>query len=718
MGRTGSVAGLRFANNNKQGTIMKRITLCALIGASGIAVAAPPFNERPEFIQGPVHTAWYDGVTNDLLTAGLGASGLQSTIAPAFDDALNPTPAELRRLAIYNNYRALVDTVPGGGYGVFFGPQVGANGEGLIAGHEYLAYMTVSGSEVPVTVMAQVPDSFDPRRPCLVTAPSSGSRGIYGAIGTAGEWGLKKGCAVVYTDKGTGTGAHNLASNTAQRIDGTLTGADEPVQFRSDLSGGERQQFNSAWPDRFAWKHAHSGVNPEADWGRHVLQSIEFGFYVLNERYGRALGNGETLMTIHPANTVVIASSVSNGGGASVRAAELDDQGLIDGVAVSEPNVNPAVDRSFTIRQGDGPVIREHSRSLLDYTTALAVYQGCANQAPSVRDTAPLNAVFNPPAIGANICSALANRGLVTGATTEDRAADALRILNEEFGIQPEQNLLAPIHFGLSVAQSIAVTYANAYGRAGVEDRLCDLSLAATDVFGAVTSLSPASEAALFATSNGIPPTGGVNLVFDGAAGRPTLLAASASPGSSQLDHGIEALLCLRGLTAGEDPATGLPLEGDSADWSARIAEGIAAIRADGDLQGKPTVFVTGRADAILPINHTSRPYLGLNRRVEGEQSKLRYYEILNAHHLDVLNGIPGFADRYVPLHHYYFQALDLVWNHLMDQQPLPPSQVVRTVPRGSIATPLSAANLPPILPEPAPADRIQFMGDQLWIPE
>jgi len=301
------------------------------------------------------------------------------------------------------------------------------------------------------------------------------------------------------------------------------------IPCRTELSDQARDDFNADWPDRFAWKHAHSGVNPEADWGRHVLQSIEFGFYVLNERYGRALGNGETLATIRPRSTLVIASSVSNGGGASVRAAELDDRGLIDGIAVSEPNLNPVVDRSFTIRQGDGPVISDHSRSLLDYTTALAVYQGCANQAPGIRDQAPLNSLFNPPAVGENICQSLASKGLVTGVTVEEQATDALRILNEELGIQPEQNLLAPVHFGLSVAQSIAMTYANAYGRAGVEDRLCGISLAATDAFGAVTHLPPTDEAALFATSNGIPPTGGVNLVNDGAVGQPTLLAASIS---------------------------------------------------------------------------------------------------------------------------------------------------------------------------------------------
>ena len=714
-----------MSNKNNREQPMKTLFQYTLIGAVALTGTAcndssskKPFNQLPGFIQGEVHSTQYDGVTDDLLTGGLGASGLASATAPAFDDPLNPTPEELRTLAIYNNYRALVDTVPGGGYGEFFGPQVDSSGEGLIAGNEYLAYMTVNGSDVPVTVMVQVPASFDPEQACMVKAPSSGSRGIYGAIGTAGEWGLKKGCAVVYTDKGTGTGSHNLATNSAQRIDGTLTQADEPVQFRADLDAQARADFDAAWPDRFAYKHAHSKANPEADWGRHVLQSIEFGFYVLNEEFGQETGNGRKVIKVKPKDTLVIASSVSNGGGASVRAAELDDKGLIDGVAVSEPNVNPQVDTSFTIRQGSGPELAEHSRSLLDYTTALAVYQGCANIAPEVRDVAPLNATFNNFTIAENICNSLANKGLVTGATTDDRASDALRILEEEVGIQPEQNLLAPVHFGLAVAQSISTTYANAYGQAGVEDRLCDISLAATGAGGAVTPITAAQEAALFSASNGIPPSAGVNLVYDGAEGQPTNLGASASPSTSQQDYGLDALLCLRSLALGTDAVTGSPLSGDAAEWSERIADGVEQIRASGNLRGKPAVFVTGRADAILPINHTSRPYFGLNQRVEGSNSKLRYYEILNAHHLDVLNGFPGIADRYVPLHHYFFQALDLVWANLADKQALPPSQVVRTVPRGNMATPLSEANLTPINPSPDAGDRIVFADDQVQIPD
>ncbi|MFL6806129.1 MAG: 3-hydroxybutyrate oligomer hydrolase family protein, partial [Xanthobacteraceae bacterium] len=151
-----------------------------------------------------LHTR-YDGVTNDLLTAGLGKSGLGSAVPPGFVDPLHPTAEELRRLAIYNNYRALIDPTPGGGYGTLYGPNITANGtvtagEGLIAGDEYITFDKQGDGRTRVTMMVQVPDTYDPSNGCIVTAPSSGSRGVYGAIATAGEWGLKRGCAVAYTD--------------------------------------------------------------------------------------------------------------------------------------------------------------------------------------------------------------------------------------------------------------------------------------------------------------------------------------------------------------------------------------------------------------------------------------------------------------------------------------------------------------------------------------
>ena len=73
--------------------------------------------------------------------------------------------------------------------------------------------------------MVQIPASFNAGGACIVTATSSGSRGVYGAIGSAGEWGLKRGCVVAYTDKGTGTGVHDLATDTVNLQNGVRTGA-------------------------------------------------------------------------------------------------------------------------------------------------------------------------------------------------------------------------------------------------------------------------------------------------------------------------------------------------------------------------------------------------------------------------------------------------------------------------------------------------------------
>ena len=47
----------------------------------------------------------------------IGRTGLGAAAAPAYADALNPTAAELRRNALYANYRAILDFSANGGYG-------------------------------------------------------------------------------------------------------------------------------------------------------------------------------------------------------------------------------------------------------------------------------------------------------------------------------------------------------------------------------------------------------------------------------------------------------------------------------------------------------------------------------------------------------------------------------------------------------------------------
>ena len=644
----------------------------------------------------------YDGVSNDLLTAGLGKTGLGSATPPGFADPLHPTAEELRRSAIYNNYRALVDPTPGGGYGVLYGPNIDVNGndtlgEGKIAGDEYIAYTSDRHHRSNVTMMVQVPESFNAAQACIVTAPSSGSRGVYGAIATAGEWGLKHGCAVAYTDKGSGTGAHDLQNNTVnlirgERADAAAAGADS--NFTADLSASQLAAFNAATPNRFAFKHAHSQLNPEADWGKNVLDSVRFAFYVLNQKYGSA---------VNRRNTVVIASSVSNGGGASVRAVEEDHDGLIDGLAVAEPNVNPVYDpRLWIVQEGRAP-LHAHSRTLIDYTTLVNVYQGCADVA-AANASAPLNLAGSPAR-----CASLHDKGMLASTTLADQANEAQQIIND-YGILPEQNLVQPGYWFANVPQSISVTYANTYGRFSVADNLCAFSFGVGSA--GIPPLAPAAEASIFATSNGIPPTSGLALINNAAPG------GAAENRASTPDQNLDGALCLRALATGKDPRRHWHLTGHRRGDANRIGHGVHEILASGNLHGVPAIFVQGRNDAILPPNHTSRAYYGRNHLIEGRRSQLYYYEVTNAHHLDSFNQFPGYNAAYIPLHRYFLEAMDLMYAHLRNGAALPPSQVVHTTPRGPGAPPITAANVPPISAAPPPSDQITLSGNRLQIPD
>jgi hydroxybutyrate-dimer hydrolase len=677
---------------------------CALLGAEGPAAAASP----PAFVTGSVKITHYDGTDDDLLTAGLGAAGLQGAAPPVTDAS---DPAQLRRLAIYGNYRALVDVTPGGGYGVLYGPGLGG-GDGKIPGTEYLAFSGGATGDENVTLMVQIPDSFDPERPCIVTGPSSGSRGVYGAIGTSGEWGLEKGCAVAYTDKGTGIGAHNLDPDLVRLIDGvevTAAAAGDDSNFTAPISDAERLAFIAANPHRFAFKHAHSEDNPEASWGLYVIQSVEFALWAINEQFASELDFDDVL---------VIGSSVSNGGGATLLGAEQAPAGMFDGIAVSEPNVNPTPGDGFFIKQGKSAPVFAHGRPLYDYTTLLNLYQGCANFGRTY-DAAPLQGLLAAiQGLAANACQSLREAGLLNANNAAAQARQAQKAIND-YGILEEQNVVQPAQWLFSVPQSISVTYANSYSRSSVLDGLCGYSFAATAAappFEPV-ALAAGASAVLFASANGIPPTGGVNLVNDRAVGGPARNDVSVSPVFNRLDQNVAGALCLRFLETGTGPAfvTADPVAAAARD---RLQEGVQEILATADLHGIPTLIVHGRNDGVLPPNHTSRPYYWMVAEEKGQADAIRYYEVLNAQHLDTFNGFPDFAARFIPLHYYFIQALDLLYDHLTTGAPLPPSQLVHTTPRGTAADPIGLANVPPIASAPAKADLISTDPRSLRIPD
>jgi hydroxybutyrate-dimer hydrolase len=692
------------------------LTLVAIACAGCGGSSAPPSNNdgleplvTPTFLRSSSR-AVYDGTTNDLLTGGLGKSGLAAAAPPAFADAANPTPAELRTRAIYNNYRALVDTTASGGFGTLFGPNVDAagqatTGEGKIGGIEYLAYSDDGSGNTNVTLMVQIPTTFNRNAPCIIAAPSSGSRGVYGAIGTAGEWGLKHGCAVAYTDKGTGTGAHDLAGNNVYLMNGRMTplaSAGKEATFAAPITDAERTAFNSAFPNRWAFKHAHSQQNPEKDWGKYTLQAIEMAFYVLNLEYSNEArdpsNNVVFFQVFKPDNTLVIASSVSNGGGASLAALEQDTAGLIDGLAVAEPQVQ--VNQPFAaIRRGAATM--PPVRSLYDYSTFANLYEPCAAYASAAADSPAL--AFVSPAIAANRCQALANGGLLSGATTAEQADDALARLRAA-GWEPESTLLHASLYAFAIP-AISVTYANTYGKASVKDNVCGFSFAAT-TGGVPAALAASSAVQMWAASNGIPPTNGVNVVNNNSVGGPLQDPISVSPSTGKQDFNVDGALCLRNLlTAGNVPSS------------------IEQVKRTGNLRGKPAVIVHGRSDGLVPVNHSSRAYFALNKTAD-VGSRLSYYEVTNAQHFDAFIGNPAFAGydtRFVPLHRYFNQAMDLVWNALRNGTALPPSQVVRTTPRGGVAGAapvISAANVPAISSSPAAADLISVSGNVVTIPD
>ena len=693
-------------------------------GTLNVGMANTP-NALPSFIvPGSVRTRHYDGTTDDLLTAGLGKTGL----AGAEPVVSNPQDtSQLRRLAIYTNYRALVDIAAAGGYGTLYGPNVTNGGvvtssEGKIAGSEHIAVVDDGSGRQNVTVMVQVPDSFDPANACIVTATSSGSRGVYGAMSAAGEWGLKQGCAVAYTDKGTGNGLDDLMTNFVNRIDGRWTdaaAAGKDSLFTADITAAERAAFNAATPNRVAYKHAHSEQNPERDWGRNTLQGVVFAFYVLNEQYGTPAPRGGKRVVLDRRNTLVIASAASNGATGGVAAAEQDQHGLIDGVAVGEPNLNTPADPHLTIRQGNTeyPVF---GRSLFDYFSYANLYQPCASLDPraAVGPAALyMTVLLRPNAI--NRCTALRLNGLLTADTLAGQAAEALDNLRA-YGYLPQSDLLHPTMYRFAT-NSITVTYANAYSRSSVLDNVCGFSFANTSAAGAVIPQNPVLQERIFGRGNGVPPTSGVNVVYNNSLGGPLQDLLSISPSTGLADLAFDGAVCHRSLFEGRNIVTGQPLSPALQTLSNQVRQGIAEVQLTAQLKNTPAIIVHGRSDTLIPINHSSRAYYGKNQLMAKGATQLRYIEVTNAQHFDTFidsAAFPGYNELYVPLHVYLQRAMTLMYDHLKNGAPLPPSQVVRTIPRGAGAPPITASNVPPILQAPAAGDLIVMDKKTLLIPD
>ena len=610
--------------------------LYPIIGAMVLSACAAP-QRAPEaavsvdFLTTPIRETAHRG-NDDLLTAGLGLAGLRGVPAP-FTNPDAPTTEELRRRAIQSNWKGIADLGPLGGYGTLYGSAA------PVPGREYQAFAKIPGARFPHRVLTQVPDNFDVKVRCLVVTASSGSRGIYGAIALAGAWGLPHGCAVAYTDKGAGTGYFDGADDSGVALDGTRAkSGDAPLEFdpHDHAAGASIQNAG------IAVKHAHSGDNPEADWGRHVLQAARFGLAMLDRAYPQQA-------PFTPHNTRVIAVGVSNGAGAVLQAAGIDDDGVLAGAIALAPNINVP---------GAHP-----ARTLYDYTTEAALLLPCA-LTDARFDTVPFARVQGhmPPAWTAR-CAGLRAAGLLTANETRQQASEAIDRLSAAGWTGTALETAASTTM-FDAWRAVAATYAASYARSAFGAMPCGFHFVAHDAQGKPRESTPAERAAWWADASGIPPGAGVFL-------------DEAAPGDAA-DPALPGLLCLRALWT----------SGDAAQARA-VHAAIAATRARLPRKDLPVWVIHGSEDGLLPMAFTSAPYVAW-LRANGRSPS--FWPIAHAQHFDAFLALPAFGDRYVPLLPYGYAALDRLYAHLVDGAPLDSGTVPETAPRGAAA--LDAARL------------------------
>jgi len=553
-----------------------------------------------DFVQGEVRvTAHCDD--DDLLSAGLGLDGLRGAPAP-FVNPAHPTTWELRRRAIQTSWKGIADLGPLGGYGTVYGAVP------AVPGREYQAFAKIAGAHQPHRVLVQVPDHFDHAHRCLVVTASSGSRGIYGAIALAGAWGLPRGCAVAYTDKGAGACYFDHADDSGVALNGERA-----------KRGTAMLEFEPAASDEgIAFKHAHSGDNPEADWGRHVLQATQFGLAMLDRAF-------PDQAPFTPQNTKIIATGLSNGGGAVLQAAGLDEQHMLAGVVALEPSVH----------------VTDRGRALYDYATEAAMWLPCAlldarfASTPFARD-----ATGAPHAAWAARCASLHAQGLLKATVLEQQAAEAYEHLRST-GWTDRTMATAASSTALDLWRVIAAAYASAYLRRDANAMPCGYRYAAL-VNGEPGGVDEATRASWWADGSGIPPGNGISLL--GGTGE------SADPQ-------LADIRCLRALWTGDD-----------ADARALHAS-VRALAATLPRKDLPMWVLHGADDGLLPTAFTSEPYVAW---LHAEGRRPLYWKVPHAQHFDAFLALPGFGDRHLPLLPYGYAALDRLWAHLFQAQPWP----------------------------------------------
>lgn len=591
------------------------LVLLAFLAACRAPPEARPQSVLPDFLSSDVKITRHDG-SDDLLSAGLGLAGLRGG-PPLPADAANADVVELRRLAIYSNWRGIADLGERSGFGEFYG------GTPNVPGREYAALARIPGARHPHRVLAQVPDAFDLRRRCLIVAPASGSRGVYGAIALAGGFGLPRGCAVAYTDKGAGTDYFDFQSGTGVSLDGRRAPADDGLAFQPDALGADRPLV--------AMKHAHSGDHPEADWGQHVLQAAGFGLHALELAFPSAA-------PFTPANTVIIAAAVSNGGGAVLRALEQDEHGVLDAGLAVAPNISAP-----------------GARPLYDIATEAALLQPCLLAAPEARDWPLYGANPLIPLAAQLRCASLHALGVVQSPDPAAAAAE-LREAMVAAGFLPAALRQAAVNVGFDLWRAVGATYASSYLAQPADAMPCGFATAALDATFQPRATTAAERALWWATTAGIAPAAEIGL---------------ADPGFAPPDPLLAGQTCLRELWTGQDEA------------ARQLRAAVAATTATARLPDVPVLLIHGAADGLVPVTFTSRPYVEAVR-AHGS-GRLAYWEIERVQHFDAFLSVTDLGREHLPLMPYAYLGLEEIYRHLFDDGPLPADRQVSPPPRSGV---------------------------------
>jgi len=476
-------------------------------------MSSPELNPE-RFLVGPVLVSAHRG-DDDLLSAGLGADGLLAATPPPLADASRPTVAELRRRAIYSNWRNIADLASPQGLAQM------ASALPSIPGREWQAAARIAGRRQTHRLLAQVPDAFDQRQRCLVVTAASGSRGIYGAIAVASAWALPKGLAVVHTDKGAGCGYFDLDQNEGADGHGN--------RHRGNDLVFDPRPLGPTPAHRIAMGHAHGGDNSEADWGVQVLQAAAFGLHALDQAF-------PAQAPFTAANTRIIAVGISNGGGAVLRAAELAADDFFAAVVAGAPNISVA-----------------GARPLFDYATEAALWVPAA--LTTLADGPRFLTEAQRQQIVAARCQSLAAAGLIRASDLSAQTRSARAHLADA-GFSDAMLQLAEFGVAGNLWRAVAASYSQAYARAAVDQPVCGYGFAVLDAAGQPRASTAVERAIWWSDSSGVAPTLGIGIVD-------TLASGS--------DPGFAALAAARALWQGAD--------GSASAVRAAIAEGIANAR-------------------------------------------------------------------------------------------------------------------------------------------